>query len=294
MNGKPLFALGGNKERLFNSTEELNAYLDTPKAKAGQFVEVLERNKLGQSVYQVYVLQEISGSLIPQKVSSDVDFTELDLKIVDDENDETKKYLVLGDDNDDETEYARVILPAMGGGSVGYIAMRLRNLLSSNTFTVPYNQDTGCECEIGYTWSSIDTGDNNVSTGNGTAYYYVDNVLMLTTQNLAQGNVNVDLGEYLTPNKQNTVKVTVVDNEGNRKNLVYYVTVAYNYISSDFAALSVQTGAFSIPYTPNGSGNKVIYCVIDGDTEHQLTYQTNKSAQGDIVGNDRLEEPQGL
>lgn len=285
--GKPLLPSGASKDLLFDTTEDLNGYLETPKAKAGQFVKVLERNKLGQSVYQTYVIQDINNVFVPQKVSSDIDFSDLDLKIVDDENDETKKYLVLGDDSDDETEYARVVLPAMGGGGGSYVVMRLRNLLPSTTFTVPYNESTGCSCPIIYNWSSIDTGVNNDPTGNGTAYYYVDNVLMLTTQNLSQGNVNVDLGEYLTPNKQNTVKVTVVDNEGNRKNLVYYVTVAYNYISSDFAALSVQTGAFSIPYTPNGSGNKVIYCVIDGDTEHQLTYQTNKSAQTfyfDITG----------
>ena len=278
MNGKPLFALGGNKERLFNSTEELNAYLDTPKAKAGQFVEVLERNKLGQSVYQVYVLQEISGSLIPQKVSSDVDFTELDLKIVDDENDETKKYLVLGDDNDDETEYARVILPAMGSGSVGYIAMRLRNLLSSNTFTVPYNETTGCNCEIAYSWSSIDTGDNNASTGNGTAYYYVDGTLVLTTQNLVQGNVTIDLGSYLTPNRTNVIKATVVDSENNKKSLTYNVNVSYNYITTTFPVLSVQKNNFSIPVVPVGSGNKTIYCKIDNDNNNVITLTTRASS----------------
>ena len=169
----------------FNSQEELNTYLGTPKAKVGQIVEVLERNKLGQSVYQVYVLQDINNVLTPQKVSSDTNFGDLDLKIVDDENDETKKQLVLGDDNDDETEYARVVLPAMGGGGGSYVVMRLRNLLPSTTFTVPYNESTGCSCPIIYNWSSIDTGVNNDPTGNGTAYYYVDILLMLTTQNLS-------------------------------------------------------------------------------------------------------------
>lgn len=118
--GKIAYAASSGSIKKFSTQEELNTYLETPKAKVGQLVELLERNKLGQSVYQVYVLQSINNVLVPQKISSDTDFSDLDLKIVDDENDETKKYFVLGDDNDDETEYARVVLPAMGAGSVGF------------------------------------------------------------------------------------------------------------------------------------------------------------------------------
>ena len=275
--GKSLLALGASSDLLFNSIEDLNTYLGTPKAKAGQFVKVLERNKLGQSVYQTYVIQNINNVLVPQKVSSDTDFNDLDLKIVEDENDESKKYLVLGDDNDDETEYARVILPAMGGGNVGYVVMRLRNLLPSTTFTVPYNQETGCECEIGYSWSSIDTGDNNTPTGNGTAYYYVDGSLVLTTQNLRQGNVVVDLGEYLTPNRTNVIRVTVVDIENNRKSLTYNVNVSYNYITTTFPSLSVQKNNFSIPVVPVGSGQKTIYCKIDNGEPIILTTRASSS-----------------
>ena len=32
--GKPLLPSGASKERLFSSTQELNAYLETPKAKS--------------------------------------------------------------------------------------------------------------------------------------------------------------------------------------------------------------------------------------------------------------------
>ena len=276
--GKPLLPSGASKDLLFDTTEDLNGYLETPKAKAGQFVKVLERNKLGQSVYQTYVIQDINNVFVPQKVSSDIDFSDLDLKIVDDENDEDKKYLVLGDDSDDETEYARVVLPVMGGGGSSYIVMRLRNLLPSTTFTVPYNQETGCTCELDYTWSSIDTGDKDTPTGNGTAYYYVDGTLVLTTQNLAQGNVAVDLGEYLTPNRVNVIKVTVVDSENNRKSLTYNVNVAYNYITTKFPSLSVQRSNFSIPVIPFGSGQKTIYCIIDDDDSNPITVITRVSS----------------
>jgi hypothetical protein len=276
--GKPLLPSGASKDLLFDTTEDLNDYLETPKAKAGQFVKVLERNKLGQSVYQTYVIQDINNVFVPQKVSSDIDFSDLDLKIVDDENDEDKKYLVLGDDSDDETEYARVVLPAMGGASVGYVVMRLRNLLPSTTFTVPYNQETGCTCELGYTWSSIDTGDNNTPTGNGTAYYYVDGTLVLTTQNLAQGNVVVNLGEYLTPNRTNVIRAIVVDSENNRKSLTYNVNVSYNYITTKFPSMSVQRSNFSIPVVPVGSGQKTIYCIIDDDDNNPITVTTRVSS----------------
>ena len=276
--GKIAYAASSGSIKKFSTQEELNTYLETPKAKVGQLVELLERNKLGQSVYQVYVLQSINNVLVPQKISSDTDFSDLDLKIVDDENDEDKKYLVLGDDSDDETEYARVLLPAMGGGGGSYIVMRLRNLLPSTAFTVPYNQETGCTCELGYTWSSIDTGDNNTPTGNGTAYYYVDGTLVLTTQNLAQGNVVVDLGAYLTPNRVNVIKVTVVDSENNRKSLTYNVNVAYNYITTAFPSLSVQRSNFSIPVVPVGSGQKTIYCIIDDDDSNPITVTTRVSS----------------
>ena len=262
--GKIAYAASSGSIKKFSTQEELNTYLETPKAKVGQLVELLERNKLGQNVYQVYVLQSINNVLVPQKISSDTDFSDLDLKIVDDENDEDKKYLVLGDDSDDETEYARVLLPAMGGAAMGggggsYIVMRLRNLLPSTIFTVPYNQETVCTCELGYTWSSVDTGDNNTPTGNGTAYYYVDGILVLTTQNLAQGNVVVNLGEYLTPNRVNVIKVIVVDSDNNKKSLTYHVNITIdsnNKLSSDLVDDANRTNKFVTSQEKTGWDSK--------------------------------------
>ena len=277
--GKPLLPSGASKERLFSSTQELNTYLETPKAKAGQIVEVLEGG-----VYQVYVLQTSNGVLVQQHIGTEVNFGDLDLTVVTDENDETKKFLVLGDDNDDSVEYARVELPAMGGAGSSYVVMRLKNALASNTFTVPYD-GTSCSCVIAYNFTSIDTGDNNSPTGNGTAYYYVDGTLVLIAQNLEQGLTTVDLGSYLTPNRTNNIKVTVVDAEGNRKSLMYYVTVAYNYLTTTFNATSVQTGGFSIPVTPNGSGSKTIYCKIDNVVYATKTTRASSTAvYFDIAG----------
>jgi len=220
---------------------------------------------------------ENSSQAIGSPVIIDTGITGVQLAVEPDKNDNTKNYLFLRDSGG--TDLAYVELPATGTGNAGYVVMRLKNLLSSTTFTVPYNEVNGCECLLVYNFTSIDTGDNNSPTGNGTAYYYVNNTLVLTTQNLVQGNHTVDIGSYLTPNSTNNIRVMVVDSEGNRKTLSYTITVAYNYLTSDFDALSVQNGAFSIPYTPNGSGDKIIYCVIDGDTAHKLSYQTNKSAQ---------------
>lgn len=280
--------------RVFETQSALNTYLSSARAKAGQTVKLLERNKLGQNVYQVYVLQSINNVLVPQKISSDTDFSDLDLKIVDDENDEDKKYLVLGDDSDDETEYARVLLPAMGGAAMGggggsYIVMRLRNLLPSTIFTVPYNQETDCTCELDYTWSSVDTGDNNTPTGNGTANYYVDDILVLTTRNLAQGNVVVNLGEYLTPNRVNVIKVIVVDSDNNKKSLTYKVNVKPNSgIPKTDLSEEVQTSlgkadtALQTHQDISGKADKATtlagYGITDGETTSHKVTAVNSSA----------------
>lgn len=219
------------------------------------------------------LLNIANGKNIGNSVVIPMGITGLQLGIEIDDADETKTYLVLSDA--DGTELARTQIPSGGGSTTDYIVMKLRNLLDSTAFTVPYN-GTSCVCNIKYSFTSV-YSDGTGDTGNGTAYYYVNGDLVFITQNLTQGTHEIDMGCYLTPNKINTVKVTVIDNDNNKKTLTYNVNVAYNYLVSEFPQLSTQRSNFTIPYTPNGTGNKTIYCVIDGEEYEKINTQSSSS-----------------
>lgn len=283
------------ERRTFASQSALETYLTSAYAKAGQIVKVYDSE---EEEYQVYILQNTDGGLTTKKINSDeealntmvgadLSFDEatrelsllnllgeeignkvtitagidgLNMEIEDDPDDETKKYLVLLDSG--MNELARTQLPMMGGGTTS-TQMRLRNGLDSTTFTIPYNETDGCSCILKYTFTSVDS--DGYETGNGTATYYVGGAEKAKTQNLKQGETEFDIGEYLTVGKTNTVKVQVVDAEGTKKSITYYITVSQNYISSTFATITKQTGNFTVPFTAVGSGEKTVHFLVDGE-----------------------------
>ena len=216
----------------------------------------------------------------PIKISGGIDGLSLG-KDVDEVN--NKVYLTISDTTG--KELSRVEIPAGSGSSGSIVVMKVRSLMPSSSFTVPYDDVNGCSCTIAYTFSS-EYSDDHTSTGNGTAYYYVNGDLVLVSQNLAQGRVSVDLGEYLAPNTNNDIRVTVVDSEGNRKTLGFTVVVAYNYITSKFAKTSIQRSDFSIPIVPVGAGTKRVYCKIDDEepTYKDIGIISNSTIHFDING----------
>ncbi|MBQ2396102.1 MAG: hypothetical protein II304_03540 [Bacteroidales bacterium] len=295
------------EKRTFDSVDALNTYISSEYAKAGQIVKVIEGE---DNEYQVYILQNTDNGLDKKKINSDeealntmvgaelsFDETTRELTLLNlmgeaigesvmisagvsglnmeiESDDEGNNYLVLLDSS--MNELARTVLPATGGGGGSYTTMRVRNLLSSTSFTVPYNETDGCSCELKYSFTSVDS--DGYDTGNGTVTYEVGGVIKLTTQNLPQGETTVDIGEYLAVGKTNTVKVSVTDSEGTKKSITYYITVSQNYITSTFPELSKQTGSFAVAYTPVGSGNKTIHFKVD-DEEIATTVVTASNRQ---------------
>lgn len=159
-----------------------------------------------------------------------------------------------------------------GGGSASSI-LKLRNLLPSTTFSVPYSD--GCSCVLEYSFSS--TYADGEDTGAGTVVYYVGGVAKYT-ETIEQGTITRDIGELLTPGKTNTVRVLVTDQDLNSKALVYNITVAQNYITSSFPILSKQMGSFQIAYTPVGSGDKTVYFEVDGEVvDSKLVTSSNRT-----------------
>lgn len=197
-----------------------------------------------------------------------------------------------------------IFLPSGGGGGVATSTIRLRNLLDSNSLIVPYtDDDTNITCVIKYSFSSVDS--DGVQTGNGTVTYEFDGVQKYTGT-VKQGEVSFDIGNYLKQGKTNSVKVTVIDSEDNKKSISYSITTTLNKITSEFPSLSKQTDTFSIPYTPIGIGTKTIHFIVDDEeivtkvltTSNREQYQTFSLTHGGHILNmymttviDGYEEP---
>lgn len=248
--------LDGNKLQLMSGTTALGAAIELPTGVSDLVVD-------GEKLYLLTDDGEVIGEGVelPQQVDDLI--TEVD-------GDNTKLYL----SKNGEPIGDGVILPSGGGtGSVGTI--RLRNLLDSTNFSVPYDSTATppCECSLNFSFSSLDEyGDE---TGNGTLYVYVNSILKLTVQNFTQGEHTLDVGEYLTGGKTNTVKLTVNDALGLTRSLTYTITAVQIYITSDFPTISTQEGAFTISYTPTGSGSKLIHFEVDGEDVATATVTTS-------------------
>lgn len=155
-----------------------------------------------------------------------------------------------------------------GGGGATTICSVRNTRVGGNTFTVPYANGT-CSALLSFSFSSTFISDSS-PTGTGTAVYYVGGVAKFT-ETIEQGSHSFDIGPYLTPGKQNTVRVVVTDEKGASDSTPYYITATQNYIESSFPALSRQTGNFQISYTPVGSGAKTVYFEIDGSVVSDYT-----------------------
>ena len=238
--------LDGNKLQLMSGTTPLGAAIELPTGVSDLTVE-------GEKLYLLTDDGERIGSGVSLPAQIDDLMTEV-------EGDNTKLYL----SKNGEPIGDGVILPSGGGGG-GVGSIRLRNLLPSTNFSVPYDSTATppCECVLNFSFTSTDEfGDD---TGNGTLYVYANSILKMTIQNYTQGEHTLDVGSYLDGGRTNTIKLTAVDSLGNTRSLTYTITAVQIYITSDFPAISTQTGTFTLSYTPTGSGSKLIHFELDGE-----------------------------
>lgn len=143
-----------------------------------------------------------------------------------------------------------------GGGIGGGSVLRLINQGASSIGIAK-----GETVILRYSFSSVDaeTGD---PTGDGTVSYFV-NSSRVYTQNVSQGNVLFDITSYLTDGI-NTVRVQVVDSYGAQRSLNIRVTVISLRLTSTFDDSLIYSNIIDFPYTPVGTGEKVIHIVLDG------------------------------
>ena len=131
---------------------------------------------------------------------------------------------------------------------------------------------SGGTCPISLTWSSI---EDDMPTGNGTLRI-TNNGAFRASLEIQQGNVSVDLGQYVS-NGSNVVKVQVSDVYGQSRTINFSITVIALSLSSTFDVSSPFTGAILFPYTPVGAVNKTVHFILDG--QEVATYQTSVSGR---------------
>ena len=142
-----------------------------------------------------------------------------------------------------------------GGGGGASTTLTVTNTTGWLTKTIA----SGRPCEVSLTWSSTLDG---IATGDGTLNIYVNNVIRGSIA-IQQGNITQEVGQYLQTGS-NTVRVQVVDIDGNSRAINFQITCVALALSSTFDTDTVYQGAFSFPCTPVGAVEKTIYYYLDG------------------------------
>lgn len=166
-----------------------------------------------------------------------------------------------------------------GGGGTGAV------LTATNTTGwLAKTVATGATVQLTFTWSSI---EDEMPTGDGSLRVYDNNVLK-TTRNVQQGNVTVDVSEYLVAGS-NVVKVQIYDVYGQYRTFNFTITVVELSLTSTFTVTTPYTGTIAFPYTPVGAVSKTVYFELDGNvigtqivstSGRQVTYTIPAQAHG--------------
>ena len=143
-----------------------------------------------------------------------------------------------------------------GGGSEPSAVLTVANTSGWLSKTI----SAGSSCQISFNWTSI---EDDLATGNGSLRILVNNVFK-TSREIAQGNVTIDVSEYLSDGA-NTIKVQVSDVYGQMRSINYSVTVVALSISSSFETTTPFTGLIQFNYTPVGAVTKTVHFILDGN-----------------------------
>ena len=148
-----------------------------------------------------------------------------------------------------------------GGGSGGTSGNNATITVTNQSGWLSKTISEGSECSITVSWSSI---EDELPTGDGILTVKVGGSTRLT-QNVTQGSVTFDVGEYLTSG-QNSVRVNIADVYGNNKSINFTINCITLSIRSSFDATTVKTSSFLYTYTPVGNVEKTVYFIVDGVT----------------------------
>lgn len=168
-----------------------------------------------------------------------------------------------------------------GGGESGNNAVLTATNASGWSYkTVAKDQS----CVVTVNWSSI---ESEMETGPGIVSIAVGpndkNMSIKYVSSHEQGNVSVDVGEYLTIG-DNVIAITVSDIYDNSKTIKVRVSVVSISISSSFDqaynASNPFVGIGTFPFTAKGSVQKTVHFKIDGEE-----IATSTLPSGDVTSN---------
>ena len=180
-------------------------------------------------------------------------------------------------------------ITGIGGGGGGGSGSSVNNAVitvTNNTGWLSTTISSGKPCPIFLNWTSI---EDNLPTGDGALQISVNGAIK-TTQGIQQGNINIDLGNYISTGS-NVVKVKISDVYGNARTINFNIMVVSLSISSTFDTTMTYDSGISFPYIPIGGNNllKTVYFILDGRqigtqqttlSGRQLTYIIPKQSHG--------------
>ena len=146
-----------------------------------------------------------------------------------------------------------------GGGDESASVIEVTNTTGWLSKTISYGQNV----ELTFTWSSI---EDEQPTGNGTLQITVNNIVKRTL-NVAQGNLSVNVSEYLSSGN-NSVRIRISDIYGKSRSIIFSIKAVELTVSSNFdvsGAFSTDTN-IDYTYTPYGAVEKTVYFKVDGTT----------------------------
>ena len=119
------------------------------------------------------------------------------------------------------------------------------------------------QCYLELSWSSV---ENEYSTGDGSLTVRVNGIVKLQ-QTVQQGNVSVNVREYLTSGS-NVVRVTIADVYGNSRSISFSISlVALSISATAFEASNasaVYSSSVPFAYVPVGAVTKNVVFMVDG------------------------------
>lgn len=161
-----------------------------------------------------------------------------------------------------------------GGGPTNSAVITMDNTSGFVSKTIA----TGGDMVLSFYWSSV---EDEMPTGAGALTIKVNNVARAVLD-VAQGNVSVNVKEYLTTG-MNTVQLMVTDSYGNSRVKNFTITVVELYITSSFDDSQVQTGVLVFPYTPYGAVSKTIHIFLDGVEQESVTTSVSARQQTYLI-----------
>ena len=167
-----------------------------------------------------------------------------------------------------------------GGGGGGDTEIKILPV------NIPTTVSLGTECKATINWSST---KDEVPTGPGSLSVLVNSRTVYTRNNVPQGDVTVDLTNYLVSGT-NKVSFVITDAYDNKSRFVALINAIEIKLESTFDPDRVYTGLINYTYTPTASVSKTMYFIVDGElygTEvvtvsgEQQTYQIKNLSHGD-------------